>query len=46
MVRAAGIEPALRNRNKILSLACLPIPPRPHKSPSVSAKGSFIDNRP
>ena len=29
MVRAAGIEPALLYRNKILSLACLPIPPRP-----------------
>ena len=30
MVRAAGLEPALPYGNKILSLACLPIPPRPH----------------
>ncbi len=29
MVRAAGLEPALPYGNKILSLACLPIPPRP-----------------
>ncbi len=31
MVRAAGLEPALPYGNKILSLACLPIPPRPQK---------------
>ncbi len=30
LVRAAGLEPALPKGNKILSLACLPIPPRPH----------------
>ena len=31
LVRAAGLEPALPYGNKILSLACLPISPRPQK---------------
>ena len=39
MVRAAGIEPALLYRNKILSLACLPIPPRPRQNLKVLIKG-------
>ena len=30
MVRTVGIEPTLSYENKILSLACLPVPPRPH----------------
>ena len=30
MVPRAGIEPALRKRNRILSPACLPIPPPGH----------------
>ncbi len=28
LVAAAGLEPALRERKQILSLLCLPIPPR------------------
>ena len=38
LVRAAGIEPALLYRNKILSLACLPIPPRPQRQRGWSAR--------
>jgi hypothetical protein len=30
MVRTAGLEPALAYAKQILSLLCLPIPPRPH----------------
>ena len=30
MVRTAGLEPARSNLREILSLLCLPIPPRPH----------------
>ncbi len=30
MVRVAGLEPARANAQQILSLWCLPIPPRPH----------------
>ena len=29
MVRTAGLEPARSNLREILSLLCLPIPPRP-----------------
>jgi hypothetical protein len=32
LVRAVGIEPTLCYQNQILSLARLPIPPRPHES--------------
>ena len=39
MVRAAGLEPALPYGNKILSLACLPIPPRPLKHIEVRLVG-------
>lgn len=48
MVRAAGIEPALLYRNKILSLACLPIPPRPQQNGyalSKRASGATIFER-
>ena len=46
MVRAAGLEPALPYGNKILSLACLPIPPRPHCALYVFARfgGNMANN--
>ena len=36
MVPGAGIEPALANANKILSLACLPISPPGQPAQSLS----------
>ena len=41
MVPGAGVEPALPCGNKILSLACLPVPPRP---PTVNADGRICKN--
>ncbi len=38
LVRAAGLEPALPYGNKILSLACLPISPRPLKPKCLDAR--------
>ena len=44
LVRAAGIEPALHYWNKILSLACLPIPPRPQRKRNRHIKANGLCN--
>ena len=34
-MRMVGIEPTLEKPNKILSLACLPVPPHSHEKPTM-----------
>ena len=34
-MRMVGIEPTLEKSNKILSLACLPVPPHSHEKPTM-----------
>jgi hypothetical protein len=43
MVPRAGLEPARANAHKILSLACLPIPPSRHMDLAVARMYCTID---